>query len=291
MNGYPSNSQKIQFIDINNVNQADGSITGPLIEGYPSDTSRVIPMDSTGHQVTLLFSGQAANGPSGPTSTVNHGVAIWSGTTGQALLNSPVEINPVNGDISTSGTIFLNAPVTANIQAGGNISISSTGGGKAVGLASLGAAGIVAAQGIFLISASGITTGGNIAPQASGVDNLGSPSLPYSGIYAKSMTFNDTLSTISAPNLDVLASGSMLVGSTQGSVSILSHTSIFLGAQSFVSLTGDFLPSFSGTQNIGSQTVPFSGVVARSFITQSPNGNYWRLVVDNAGVVSGVSFP
>ncbi len=187
-------------------------------------------MDSTGHQVTLLFSGQAVshvNGITGnafitgtngitvstsgqtitingsgvssgithPTITTNHAISIWSGTAGQGLLNTPVTIDPTNGNIATTGQIFLNAPVTADILAGGNINIMSTGSGMAVGLTSFGAAGILALARIFLVSSSGISTQGEMTPTASGNDNLGSPALPYGNLFLGSGNYINLVSS------------------------------------------------------------------------------------------------
>jgi hypothetical protein len=57
--------------------------------------------------------------------------------------------------------------------------------------------------------------------------------------------------------------------------------------------SGDVFPDASGSHNIGIQGAaiqPFSGVVAQSFITQSPNGTYWRLAVSDIGVITAVPY-
>ncbi len=51
----------------------------------------------------------------------------------------------------------------------------------------------------------------------------------------------------------------------------------------------NIIPDISGINNLGSLDYPFSGIYAVSPIIQSPNGSYWRITVDDVGVVSGVA--
>ena len=89
-----------------------------------------------------------------------------------------------------------------------------------------------------------------------------------------------------------------LVPETAGTINVgsvsLPFNTIFANSISASGVSGNFssdlLPTTSGTINIGSDTLPFNNVFADP-ILQASDGSLWRLITDNAGVISGVSYP
>lgn len=53
---------------------------------------------------------------------------------------------------------------------------------------------------------------------------------------------------------------------------------------------GDVLPDTSGTHTLGNRTFPFSGVIAQDIVTQSPDGNLWKISVSNVGVITATPY-
>lgn len=75
-----------------------------------------------------------------------------------------------------------------------------------------------------------------------------------------------------------------------GDISLSASSRLTLTAASGVVTYNNIFPNTSGTLSLGTTTSPFSGVFA-SPIIKSPNGQQWMITVDNAGVLSAVSYP
>ncbi len=105
---------------------------------------------------------------------------------------------------AVNGNAALNAALNTNIGAGLSVGINASAGNitaTAAGDVNLnanaGSVGVSASSAINLNSVSGINTAGSIVPMASGVDNLGSSLLPFSGTYSNQFATSVNNSAIS----------------------------------------------------------------------------------------------
>ncbi len=94
----------------------------------------------------------------------------------------------------------------------------------------------------------------DIIPTQSGVNDIGSPSLPLRGIYADNL------------HLGVLESGSLIQGATLGDPTLTG--TITLGTSSSIVSAG------SGTVNLGSPSNPIGTIYASNIVTAESTGNF-----------------
>ena len=126
-----------------------------------------------------------------------------------------------------------------------------------------------------------LPSGSNIIPNISGINNLGSINYPFSEIYAKTGYFTN----VSGMSPISILSDTNLTEGTTLTAPIISGTTI---SGDTISIGTTITAQVSGTLNIASATYPFNYIYGIP-ILQSADGSYWKLTVDNAGVVSGVA--
>ncbi len=96
--------------------------------------------------------------------------------------------------------------------------------------------------------------------------------------------FPNTNITLHNDQVSLNSDGLMYLTTNAGDIGLFSSSNLLIQASGI-------LPVVSGTQNIGSQIFPYNNTYSTNFITQSPNGSYWKLSVNNAGIVTGVPYP
>ncbi len=225
----------------------------------------------------------------------------------------------------TTGNITLSGTVS-NIIGSGNVFLGSTSG--LVELIANGDIGLLAGGDIFMASPSGVQitaasgvqiTAPSVSPTTSGVANLGAISNTWNEIFVENITSPtdfvitggggqlveltdvDSLITSNGANalVQLAAYGNNSIiqmdaaeGVNFANVLVTTGGEVrFTANQRVVTVMPAMAPIVSGSQFIGTVPLPYSGVVAQHVITQSPNGAYWKLSVNNAGVVSGTSWP
>ncbi len=178
---------------------------------------------------TINVSGANTSSITTPNPTTDYGIATWSGTAGVGLRTSTIEAsgstinasgdltiaaNHGNGNLLLQGN-FLDIQSSSIFAANTNISLhndqlSLNGqggifGGAVNGVISLTASGnalLTSNTGFVALSSfSGVTTNNNIVPTISGINNVGTSNLPFSGVYANQyettqISGNTTASTL-----------------------------------------------------------------------------------------------
>ncbi len=277
------------------------------IGGSESDFSSVlavIAVNTSGQYEPNLFGGSSSGGNVfGPSSSIDEAVVRFDGTTGKIIQGQPTIFINDGGDFyCTSGTQFnfIATPASAfQVTADNNINLTSNLHNISLNAAeNAGVAGVIdvninASTGNSTISAGTNinlnTVAGNIGISSFADTNINSngafnvtgdpvnisvsPSFPNT--YLNLINDQVTLSADGIFNLASLAND-IIISTPLGNIDVS---------------TKNILPANSGIIGIGSLNLPFSGVYAVNFVTQSPNGNYWKLAVSNAGIVTGVPYP
>jgi hypothetical protein len=228
---------------------------------------------------------------------------------GASLLNASSGNETIGSPSNTFGNAYIeNVKTNSTQNAGGTNAISYT---SNLGLTSN--TGISATAPTVTITATTISTSGDIIPQSNNVDDLGSTGSYFSNIYvnninapgfsaqfvAKSgdsmsggltvnapistdsiLNINSTLSILSTGVMNQVSNGTLSIQSTNANVSITSPIgSVDInGALSATSSNATFnssiLNSSSGTIDIGSSGSPFGTVYADNLIVNSLSGNF-----------------
>lgn len=220
-----------------------------------SSITPAILVDTDGNYAAISGVAGGTGDITGPGSATADALTIFNGTTGKIVKNSVFTTSGY--DLTIPGVLYASGIANLN-----NITVVDGG-----GLVSSSANSV-----INISASSGVIMGGGTGPigivttnsQASMSSSEGTDSAAFS-VYPTSATMQQSS------------------GGTEQYISILTSVNN-------IHTKGNFRPYASGFNTLGLKSFPYSGVIATNLVTQSPNGSWWRLMVDDNGIVSGVAF-